>query len=73
MQENVMKKRHTLVVLMLIALAVIVGYGWFTVSRPVAATPVAMRPAHLATIEVASGKEKRLRGDGLVGGVLWWP
>ena len=68
-----MKKRHTLIVLMLIAVVVIVGYGWFTVSRPAAATQVGVRPVALATIEAASGQEERLGGEGLVGGVLWWP
>jgi hypothetical protein len=72
-QETAMKKRHTLIVLMLIAIAVIVGYGWFTATRPAAATRTAERPVALATIEVASGEQDPQGGKGLVGGVLWWP
>jgi hypothetical protein len=62
--------RRTLIVLMLIALLAIVGYGWLTASRPGGTARLVVRPAvPAAAIAVASDD----RGDGLVGGGLWWP
>jgi hypothetical protein len=66
MPEATMTTRRTVILLMLGALVAIIGYAWFAASR--GAAPVLSAPT-ASSIDL----EEQPRGQGLVGGVLWWP